>query len=72
MDFSTNHDRDGFNNAFAFNIHEEVENGANSAEIGVCIDNFIDSRTELALEIRKNALEFLKRAVAQLEKEIAG
>lgn len=72
MDFSTNHDRDGSNKTFAFRIYEEFGDGVNTAEIGVRIDDYIDSRTELSLAIRKNTLEFLKRAVAQLESELEG
>lgn len=70
MDFSTNHDRDGSNKAFAFRITEEFGDGVNTAEIGVRIEDYIDSRSELSLAIRKNALEFLKRAVSQLESEL--
>ncbi|MCZ7839714.1 hypothetical protein LRB91_12910 [Leclercia adecarboxylata] len=72
MDFSTNHEKGNSSKEFALRIFEDLgENkGLNTAEIGVFIEDYIDSRTELRLEIRKQALEFLKRAVEHLEKDI--
>lgn len=72
MDFSTNHDNDEFRKEYAFRIHENLgeNNGFNSAEIGIWITEFIDSRSELDKEIKKRALEFLKRAVSDLEAEL--
>lgn len=72
MEFSTNHDKSEYHADFAFRLHEETENEINSAEIAVRINEFIDSRTELDLEIRKRALAFMKRAVSQLEEELKG
>ena len=73
MEFTTNHDEsDNSNKEYLFRIYEDLgENkGVNTAEIGVWIDGFIDSRTELAIEIKRKTLEFLKRAVSNLESEL--
>ncbi|EKQ8001597.1 hypothetical protein ACHCAK_22360 [Raoultella ornithinolytica] len=71
MDLSTNHDNNDSIADYGLRIYEETETGSNSAEIAVRIDEFIDSRRELDTEIRKRALEFLKRAVSELEKELS-
>ncbi|MEI7252102.1 hypothetical protein F018LOC_00900 [Pectobacterium versatile] len=72
MNFSTNHDESDNHKEYAFHIYEDLgENkGVNTAEIGVWIDGFIDSRTELSIEIKRKTLEFLKRAVSNLESEL--
>lgn len=71
MDFSTNHDNSDLFADYGLRIYEDTETGSNSAEIAVRIEEFIDSRKELDMEIRKRALEFLKRAVIQLEEELS-
>ncbi len=70
MEFSTNHDVAENNSEFWLQFLEETEEGINSANVIVRINDFIDSRTELNIEIRKRGLAFLKRAVAQLEEEL--
>ncbi len=56
MDFSTNHDNSDLFADYGFRIYEETETGSNSAEIAVRIEEFIDSRKALDIEIRKRAL----------------
>lgn len=72
MEFSTSHEKDDLAKDYRFTIYEDLgENkGVNSADVAVYIEDFIDSRTELRLEIRRQALSFLKRAVESLEYEI--
>lgn len=73
MEFSTNHDNVSPLDDYAFRIWEEVgeDEGFNNAEISIRINEYIDSRTELNMEIQKRALEFLKRAAAALEAELS-
>lgn len=71
MDLSTNHDNSDPFADYGLRIYEETETSSNSAEIAIRIEEFIDSRKELDMEIRRRALEFLKRAVAQLEAELS-
>lgn len=70
MDLTTNHDKNDLIADYGLRIFEGTESGSNSAEIAVRIEEYIDSRKELDIEIRKRALDFLKRAVAQLEEEL--
>ncbi|AVE59928.1 TPA: hypothetical protein OTQ61_003185 [Citrobacter koseri] len=72
MEFKTNHDKSTDNTEYGFRIYEDLGDGkgVNSADIGVWIENYIDSRTELNTEIKKQSLAFLKRAVEQLESEL--
>lgn len=72
MEFKTNHDKSTGNTEYGFRIYEDLGDGkgVNSADIGVWIENYIDSRTELNTEIKKQSLAFLKRAVEQLESEL--
>jgi len=72
MEFSTNHDKIGHHKDFGFRIYEDLgENkGVNSADFTIWIDEYIDSREVLNEEIQVRALEFLKRAVSQLESSL--
>ncbi len=74
VEVSTNHDKDSEFSAgnYGLTLYQELDHGSNNAEISVPIAEFIDSRTELAIEIRKKALAFLKHAVQQLESELKG
>lgn len=74
MEFATNHEKGSLQNDYSFRINEDLgdDAGMNSEEIGVYIPEFIDSRAELSVEIRKKALAFMRRAVEKLEKELEG
>lgn len=76
MDFFTKHEEEDQNKSYGLWITEDVEidgeSYVNTAEVVVCVDNYIDSRSELRLEIKKRSLEFLKRTVEQLESELKG
>ncbi|MFY0167872.1 hypothetical protein [Klebsiella aerogenes] len=74
MDFRTKHDGTEGSAGFWFQIYEDLgeDKGVNMADLEIWVDRFIDSRAELNTEIKKNALEFLKRAVTSLEAELKG
>ncbi|HBY1960120.1 TPA: hypothetical protein R4079_003869 [Raoultella ornithinolytica] len=72
MDFRTKHDGTEAAAGFWLQIYEDLgeDKGVNMANLEIWVDRFIDSRAELNAEIKKNALEFLKRAVISLEEEL--
>ncbi|EPW0451827.1 hypothetical protein RYZ49_13000 [Klebsiella pasteurii] len=72
MDFRTKHDGSESATGFWLQIFEDLgeDKGVNMANLEIWVDRFIDSRAELNAEIKKNALEFLKRAVISLEAEL--
>lgn len=74
MDFRTKHNGTEGATGFWLQIYEDLgeDKGANMADLEIWVDRFIDSRAELNTEIKKNALEFLKRAVISLEAELKG
>lgn len=75
MEFATNHQPSEWGgDHYGLRINEQDEDLGlnNSAEVAIWFEEFIDSRSELNLEIRKRSLAFLKRAVAQLEEELSG
>ena len=72
MDISTNHDPSRDGGEYGIRLYEECEsgNGCNTAEVGIYFENFIDSRTELDLEIKKKTVDFLRRAADKIEAEL--
>ncbi|WP_241640053.1 hypothetical protein [Rosenbergiella epipactidis] len=72
MDISTNHNPSRGGGDYGIRIYEdsEDESGSNNAEISIYLESFIDSRTELDLEIKKRAIEFLRRAAAEIEADL--
>lgn len=75
MDYRTMHEKNDSNTLYGITISEDDEvnekYGINTADIAVTIEDFIDSRAELRMEIRKRTLSFLKRVVSDLENEIS-
>ncbi len=72
MNFRTKHDANSSENGYWLQITDDLgeDKGMNMADLEIWVDRFIDSRSELNLEIKRRALDFLKRAVVQLENDL--